>query len=365
MTIARIPVAAGDGYEVVVGPGVLGQLALKPSEPDGERAAVLCDTTVERLHLVHLGPAAMLPRLALPPGEGSKSLATLERVLDFLVHSGLDRSSTLVAFGGGVIGDVGGLAAALYMRGIACLQCPTTLLAQVDSSVGGKTGVNLRAGKNLAGVVHQPRLVLADTRLLATLPEEELASGLGEVVKSALIGDEALLTLLEHEAEGVRARDEAVLTEVVARCVRVKAAIVSRDEHEDGERKLLNLGHTFAHGIEQAAGYGRIPHGIAVGVGLGLALAASARGALLEEPELIARVARLLARLGLPPDLAALRKRYKVRLAPDKVVAGMQHDKKGRAGRPAFVLVRGLGQLLPGQELGRELDERTLLAVLA
>jgi 3-dehydroquinate synthase len=359
VTVARVPVATRAGYEVCVGPSALDELAraLAP----GEKAAVLCDTTVERLHLARLGPAAELPRLALPPGEDEKSMATLERVLDFLAGADLDRRSTLVAFGGGVIGDVGGLAAALFMRGIACLQCPTTLLAQVDSSVGGKTAVNLRAGKNLAGAFHQPRLVLADTHTLATLPEEELRSGLGEVVKSALIGDGELLALLERESAALLARDAQLLAEVVTRCVRVKAGIVARDEHERGERKLLNLGHTFAHGLEQAAGFGRIPHGTAVGVGLGLALAASARTGLLAEPELCERVARLLERLGLAADLTTLRERYGVRLEAAAVLAGMQHDKKGSAGRPAFVLVRGLGRLAPEQRL----DERLLTELLA
>ena len=358
VTTRRIQVAAGRPYAVVVGAGVLGELeAALASAP----AAVVCDTNVERLHAARLGSAAKLPRLALPPGEDTKSFAALERTLDFLLASGLDRRATVVAFGGGVVGDLAGLAASLFMRGIELVQCPTTLLAQVDSSVGGKTAVNLRAGKNLAGTFHPPRLVLADTTLLATLPDEELRSGLGEVVKSALLEGGELLALVEREADALLRRDPSVCAAVVAGCVELKAAIVARDEHERHERKLLNLGHTFAHAIEHAAGFGRVPHGIAVGVGLGLALAASARAGLLEEPELAGRVAQLCARLGLPAGLAELRARHGLALGPEELLAGMRHDKKGRAARPAFVLVRGLGRCA----LDQELDERVLAAVLA
>ncbi len=358
MSARRIQVATRQPYAVEVGAGALSGLAEALA---GGPAAVLTDANVERLQVARLAGSAALPRLVVAAGEDSKSFATLERVLDFLLAAGLDRRATLVAFGGGVVGDLGGLAAALFMRGIALVQCPTTLLAQVDSSVGGKAAVNLRAGKNLAGAFHQPRLVLADTEVLATLPDEELRSGAGEVVKSALLGDGQLLALLEREADAFLARDAALLAEVVARCVELKAGIVARDEEERHERKLLNLGHTFAHALEHAAGFGRIPHGVAVGVGLGLALAASARAGVLVEHELGARVARLLTRLGLPSDLGALRARTGLRLGPDELLAGMRHDKKGRAARPAFVLVRGLGQLVPDQEL----DERGLRALLA
>jgi 3-dehydroquinate synthase len=354
----RIQVATRQPYQVVVGAGVLSEL--ERALPGGP-AAVVTDANVERLQAARLGGCAGLPRLALPPGEDSKTFAALERVLDFLLASGLDRRATLIAFGGGVVGDLGGLAAALFMRGIDCVQCPTTLLAQVDSALGGKTAVNLRAGKNLAGVFHQPRLVLADTETLATLPDEELRSGLGEVVKYALLGEGELLGLLEHESRLLLARDAALLSEVVAHCVRHKAALVARDEHERHERKLLNLGHTFAHALERAAGFGRIPHGLAVGVGLVLALRASERAGLLEDRELPLRIARLLGLLGLPADLAALRARHGVRLAPGELRAAMRHDKKGRAERPAFVLVRRLGKLA----LDQELDARALGELLA
>ncbi len=355
---ARIQVRTAVPYEVVVGAGVLSEA--QELVPADRRAAILSDENVAPLHAARLGRLARLPLLTVASGEGSKSFRELERVLDFLVESGLDRRSLLVALGGGVIGDLGGLAAALFMRGIRHVQCPTTLLAQVDASVGGKTAVNLAGGKNLAGVFHQPRAVLADTETLATLPDEEFRSGLGEVLKSSLVGDPALLDLLEGGAPELWRREAELLAEVVARCVRVKAAIVARDERESGERAALNLGHTFAHAIEHAAGFGTIPHGVAVGVGVGLALAASAEIGLLEEPELPFRVRRVVRDLGLVPDLAALRERHGVPLAPAELLAGMRHDKKGAAGRPRFVLVRNAGALATGQELDERLLERLL-----
>lgn len=354
----RIAVATRAPYEVLVGRGVLDGLAgVLGAAP----VAVVSDENVVRAQRARLGAVGVAPLLALTPGEGSKSFAALERVLDFLLEAGLDRQSRLVAFGGGVVGDVGGMAAALFQRGIPFVQAPTSLLAQVDSSVGGKTAVNLRAGKNLAGVFHQPCAVLADTDTLATLPEAELASGLGEVVKTALIGDVGLLGLLEREAAGVRARDAELLGEIVARCVAVKARIVAADEEERGERKLLNLGHTFGHGIEQAAGPGAIPHGVAVAVGLVLALEASARVGLLEERGVLERVPRLLAALGLPDSLAELRRRSGRSLGASELLAGMRHDKKGSAGKPRFVLARRAEHL----EHGHELEPAVLATLLA
>jgi 3-dehydroquinate synthase len=292
----------------------------------------------------------------VPAGEESKSLEALGRVLDFLVEARLDRSSALVLLGGGVVGDLGGLAAALYLRGIDAVHCPTTLLAQVDSAVGGKTAVNLRAGKNLAGAFHQPRAVHADVETLATLADEELCSGLGEVLKSALVGDPELFLLLEEHAEGLLARAPELLAGVVERCVRIKVAVVERDEREAGERKRLNLGHTFAHAIEQASGW-RVPHGMAVAAGVCLALRASGELGLLADAELPARTARLCARLGLPASLAELRGRYRAELAPAALCAALGRDKKGRAGEPALVLPRALGEL--------ELDVRPPDALLA
>jgi len=345
-------------YEVRIGPRAVG--GLPAALERFARVAVLTDTQVEALHAARLGRAAEKPRLALPPGEVSKSFATLERVLDFLAAAGLDRQSALVAFGGGVIGDLGGLAAALYARGIPFVQVPTTLLAQVDSSVGGKTAVNLAAGKNLAGVFHQPSLVLADTELLATLSDDEYASGLGEVLKTVLLAGDEALAFLEQSAPAVHARDAAVLAELVERCVRLKAAVVARDPHERGERKALNLGHTFAHAIEHEAGYGRIPHGIAVATGVALALRASAEARVLASPKLIARVDALLHTLALPADLAQLAARYGARLTAAGLANAMRSDKKGVAGTPRFALLAQPGRW----ELDVALDEPRILSLL-
>jgi 3-dehydroquinate synthase len=354
----EVVVATRPPHCVRIGRGVL-------READGlvascSRVAVLSDLLVAPLHAVRLGELARAPRLELEPGEASKDFATLERVLDFLADAGLDRRSAVVALGGGVVGDVGGLAVSLYMRGIALVQCPTTLLAQVDAAVGGKTAVNLRAGKNLAGTFHPPLAVLADAEVLATLPAGELRSGLGEVLKTALVGDGGILAALEESVAPVLAGDPDALAELVVACVRVKAAIVGRDERETGERRALNLGHTFAHAIEHAAGYGRVPHGEAVAVGLALALAASRELGLLRDPELPARLAALAERLGLPRDLAELRHRRALPLPATALLAALRRDKKADAGEPAFVLPRAVGELELAGRLPRPLLERLL-----
>jgi len=337
VTLTEVQIATRAPYRVIVGSGALARAEQVVASRAG---AVLTDTTVAPLHLHRLGATAEWPVLAIDPGETSKSFQVLERVLDFLAGAGLDRSSVLVTLGGGVVSDLGGLAASLYMRGIDVVHGPTTLLAQVDAAVGGKTAVNLAAGKNLAGTFHQPTHVLADTATLATLTEEDFESGLGEVVKSALIGDTALFELLERETSRVADRDPELLAEVVTRCVRVKGALVARDEHEAGERKQLNLGHTFAHAT-----------------GLGLALEASARTDRLADAELAPRTRALLEGLGLCPTLAALRERHGVALPADALLAGMRHDKKGPAGEPAFVLLTALGEVATDARL-----EPTLLA---
>ncbi|MBK7642457.1 MAG: 3-dehydroquinate synthase [Planctomycetes bacterium] len=345
-------------YEVLVGRGLLAETASRSAHYSAR--ALLSDTHVAPLYAGALGlPEATRAHL-LTPGESSKNLDELERTLEFMARTGLDRSACLLLLGGGVVGDLGGLAAALYMRGIDFVQLPTTLLAQVDSSVGGKTAVNLAAGKNLAGVFRQPALVLADTGTLATLDAEEYRSGLGEVLKTALVAGEALLARLESARAELAARDPDLLAEVVAECVRTKAAIVARDPTEKGERAKLNLGHTFAHAIERVAGYGAIPHGVAVGTGLALALRLSERLQIVREPALRARVEALLAAFGIPTTLAALRTRYHAQLEPSELVRSMRLDKKSVAGRPRFVLPRAVGELA----LGIELEDSALETVL-
>ncbi|MBL8858628.1 MAG: 3-dehydroquinate synthase [Planctomycetes bacterium] len=350
-----VRVATAVAYDVRIGPGLLA--GAHEAVRGRSACAVVSDKKVTRLYKSSVGTLADSPWFELEPGEDSKSFATLERVLDFQSRSRLDRRSTLIAFGGGVVGDVGGMAAALYMRGIQYVQVPTTLLAQVDSSVGGKTAVNLAAGKNLAGVFHQPSLVIADTSTLATLSDDEFRSGLGEVIKTALLTGADALALLERDASRIWSRDPSALETVVEMCVRTKAAIVSRDPHEKGPRKLLNLGHTFAHAIEHEAGYGKVPHGVAVGVGLCLALATSQRTQRLADPELPARVDALLAAFGMPRSLAAL---TGVKLDPARLVSAMSLDKKNAAGKLRLVLPVSAGDAI----FDVEVDEPSLLATL-
>lgn len=320
-----VQVETEPSYEVRIGEGVLAEAAA--AARGYSACALVSDANVAPLYAAQLGPLAEDP-IVVPAGESSKSLATLEEVLERLVRKDLDRSACVVALGGGVIGDLAGLAAALYKRGVAVLQCPTTLLSQVDASVGGKTAVNLPSGKNLAGSFHQPRAVFADVTTLATLPEEELASGLGEVLKTALLSGEEALATLERDATGLVARDPACLARQVEACVAFKAAVVARDPHEAGERACLNLGHTFGHGIEHIAGFGRVPHGVAVAAGIAIAFEhATARGILADE-ELPKRSAALARSLGLPTSLVDLEARYGVAIEGEALIASMRTDKK-------------------------------------
>lgn len=341
----------GQQHEVIVGPGASSEaLALTAGR---DRVAVIADRRVISLH----GPLLEgVPTLEVDAGEALKSMDGLARALDFCADSALSRGSMLVAHGGGTVGDLGGLAASLFKRGIDVLQVPTTLLAQVDASVGGKTAINLRAGKNLAGSFHQPAGVLCDTALLATLPDDEFASGLGEVIKTSIIGGEESLCLVEQLMLPLMDRDPAALATVVEASVRVKARVVVSDPEERGPRRALNLGHTFAHAIESAAGYGKVPHGIAVGVGLALA-ARAAEATLGAASALTERTTALLDRAGLPSSLQALRASHGLedQLTPAALRAGLAHDKKGSVGAPEFVLARGVGDVIMGQPLDGDL----------
>ncbi len=350
---ATIPVQTEPRYDVHVGVGLLSRV--DAFTEDYARRAILADARVEKLHGTELAGLEDLPRLCVAPGEDSKSFDCLERLLEFMAEAQLDRSSCLITFGGGVVGDLGGLAASLFKRGCTVVHAPTTLLAQVDSSVGGKTAINLRAGKNLAGTFHQPRAVFADTSTLSTLAPAELRSGLGEVVKTALIGGEPELQLLEQHAQALLACEAQALQEVISACVRVKARVVASDPTEKGARRTLNLGHTFAHTIEHAAGYGTIPHGVAVAAGLGLALTAARHQGLLEDAALEERTHGLLQSLGLPADVAQLRATYGTPLDCDTLIAGLRHDKKGAVGAPEFVLPARVGDVRLGLPLPGDL----------
>ena len=351
MSRSTVEVATDPPYPVVVGPGVLDGVSRAIS---GRSAALVADRAVASLHLSRLGAVSDLPRFECEGGEGAKSLDVLGEVLEFMAAAGLSRSSVLVTLGGGTLGDLGGLAASLFKRGCGVIHAPTTLLAQVDASVGGKTAINLDAGKNLAGTFHQPEAVFADAEVLSTLPDREFESGLGEVVKTALIAGEAELGHLEAESERLRAREAGAVSEAVRLCVSTKARIVAEDPLEAGPRRALNLGHTFAHGIEHAAGYGAVPHGIAVAVGLVLAARAAERADLAGAPGLPERIETLLGRLGLPSDLASLRESCGVTLAPEAILEGLAQDKKGSVGQPEFVLPRAVGDLELFARLGSD-----------
>jgi 3-dehydroquinate synthase len=310
---------------------------LEALRSSGRRVAVVTDSNVATRQARALEEmAAGVPTFVLPPGESTKSVESFGRVLDFLAEQRLDRTSVLVAVGGGVIGDLAGFAAAAYLRGIGFCQIPTTLLAMVDSSVGGKTGINLKAGKNLAGAFHQPRSVFIATGLLATLPAREFAAGMAEVIKYGLLGDAGLLARLENSPLTQESPD---LPEVIHRCCAIKARIVEADERElakEGGRALLNLGHTFGHAIEQETGYGRYLHGEAVAIGLAAAARLSQRLGLISGKE-VSRVEKVLSAHALPVRLAAA-------LPVAGLMAAMARDKKVRAGLPRFVVLARLGE---------------------
>lgn len=351
MTLAPSPetvrVALGTrSYDILVGHGALAALGERLSGlVKRPRAFVLTDETVMRLHKARLeaavaGAGIALDWRAVPPGEQTKTFAQLEGVLDWLLAGGADRGDVLIAFGGGVIGDMGGLAASLMKRGMGFVQVPTTLLAQVDSSVGGKTAVNTPRGKNLVGAFYQPRLVIADTSLLETLPARELKAGYAEVLKYGLINDAAFFDWLSvHGAEVLALAPEAARYAVARSCAS-KAAIVAEDETETGVRQLLNLGHTFGHALEAANSYGPdLLHGEAVA--LGMALAFRYGEALGVTPKGDAgRVSAALAASGLPTGLAGW---DRSRFAARRLAELMQQDKKARGGRVPLILARGIG----------------------
>ena len=333
-------------YDIVIGERLL-ETADDVLAPviDGRRTVVVTDAVIRDAHLPRLAQA--LDRLGvrwdavtIPVGEGAKSFRELEALLDALLDLGIDRSTVLVAFGGGVVGDVAGFAAALFMRGIDLVQIPTTFMSQVDSAVGGKNAINTRHGKNLVGTFHQPRLVLNDVSVLASLPRRELLSGYGEVVKCALLRGEAEFGWLEENAPALLALDTGPLIEAVRLGCGTKAAIVTADERDRGDRAFVNLGHTFAHAVETEAGHGALPHGEAVAAGLAAAAALSAKLGHCD-PGIVDRVRRHLRAAGLPDRIAALASNRA--WDPGAILGHMAHDKKTVAGRVHFVLLRGIG----------------------
>ncbi len=353
--VLEIDVALGDRrYPIRIGSGLLDNGGWS-SALRGRHALVVTDDHVAPLYLARVRDALGAithDAVVLPAGEAAKTLDNTARVLDALAKLGASRDAAVIALGGGVVGDLAGFAAATWMRGIDFVQLPTTLLAMVDSSVGGKTGVNVAAGKNLVGAFHQPRAVFIDTATLATLPRREYAAGLAEVVKYGAIGDADFLAWLDANADALNARDEAALAEAIAFSCRYKAGVVARDEREQGERALLNFGHTFAHALEAERGYGDLLHGEAVAIGMVLAAALSSR--LGRAPaEDTGRLARLLSRLGLPVEPP--------RADPDALLARMRLDKKNVSGRLRLILWRGIG----AAEIVPDVDEASVRGVLA
>jgi 3-dehydroquinate synthase len=358
-----VGVALGDrSYEIVIGRGLIASLgrkieALRP----GAKAAIVTDATVARHHLATAEAALAAERIAatpitVPEGESSKSFAWLETVCEALIAARIERGDLIVALGGGVVGDLAGFAAAVTRRGLDYVQVPTSLLAQVDSSVGGKTAIDTRHGKNLVGAFHQPILVVADTALLDTLSPREFRSGYAEVAKYGLLGDEAFFAWLEANWQEVFAGGPAREHAIATSC-RMKAAIVGRDERETGERALLNLGHTFGHAFEAAAGYSqRLLHGEAVALGMALAAEFSARQGLLPEAE-AARTRRHLAAVGLPTSISQIPGG-----APgiDRLMDLIAQDKKVSRGTLTFILLRGIGQSF----IARDVDAAEVRAFL-
>jgi shikimate kinase/3-dehydroquinate synthase len=346
----RLSVASGAGaYDVVIGAGLIARAGalLAPVLPQ-PRAAVVTDEHVATLHLQPLldglaetGIAAA--PIVVPAGEASKNLATFGRVTDALLAHGVERRTTVIALGGGVIGDLAGFAAAATLRGLPFVQIPTTLLAQVDSSVGGKTGINTAHGKNLLGAFYAPLMVIADTAALATLPPRELRAGYAEIAKAGLIGDAAFFAWCEANGAAVVGGDADAQTEAVLRACAFKADVVAGDEREERRsdgRALLNLGHTFGHALEAEFGYGSgLLHGEGVAAGLGLAFRLSALLGLCPVSD-ADRVVAHLAAIGLPAELSALGRR----MSAARLMSHMRRDKKMRDGALHFVLVRGIGQ---------------------
>ncbi len=337
-------------YEIRIGGGLLATLGGRCARLKlGPRCAIITDTNVGKRFAKpafnSLARAGFSPALiVVPPGEGAKSLKSVQSCYDQLAVHRLERKSFIVTLGGGVVGDLAGFVAATYLRGLAFVQVPTTLLAQVDSSVGGKVGVNLKAGKNLVGAFYQPRLVLCDLDTLQTLPEREYRAGLAEVIKYGIIYDARLFAQLERDFPKLLRRDQPTLAAVVARCCEIKAEVVGQDETEGGVRAILNFGHTIGHAIEAICGYGKFLHGEAISIGQVTTVKISRRLPGLSKRD-ADRIINLFKRAGLPTQirLNSVQRR--------KLFAAMRLDKKVRAGEARFVLAEKIGKVVWGRRV--------------
>jgi 3-dehydroquinate synthase len=349
--VATVKIPLGNrSYEIHIGSGLLDRLGVDCArESLGRRCAVISDSNVAPKYsrqvqraLAKAGFESLL--ITFPAGEATKSLKSVKNAYDQLAEHRLERKSFVVALGGGVVGDLAGFIAATYLRGIPFIQVPTTLLAQVDSSVGGKVGVNLPAGKNLVGSFHQPRFVRCDLRTLRTLPEREFRSGLAEVIKYGIIYDAKFFSRLEDDLPRILRRENKSLTSVIARCCAIKAEIVSQDETESGLRAVLNFGHTIGHAIEALFGYGTFLHGEAISIGQVAAAEISAQ--VLNFPvKDVARIRNLFQRAGLPTSLKLPTIQRK------KLLAAMSLDKKVSGGEVKFVLAQQIGRVIWGQRV--------------
>ena len=329
-------------YPIYLGENILDQLGVLLQQTGLRgKVAVISNPVVAQLYLdpVHEALAQsgfeVMPIL-VPDGETHKNFKSLATIYDGLVKARLERSSCVLALGGGVVGDLAGFAAATYLRGVPYVQAPTTLLAQVDSSVGGKTGVNHEVGKNLIGAFYQPKLVLVDVAVLRTLPRREFVAGLAEVIKYGIIEDRALFHLLEEELEKLLGLERSLLIQVIATCCANKARVVEQDEREDDYRAVLNFGHTIGHALEAATGYQQFLHGEAVGVGMAKAAALSLQQGFCD-PKTVDRIIQLIQRTGLPCEIPA-------NVSIDKLLQGMEVDKKGAAGKIKFVMCEDIGK---------------------
>jgi len=348
-------------YPIHIGNNILNQTDLIVSCLQQKHVAIVSNTTVAPLYLDKLRSALeekgvrSIP-IILPDGEAYKNWETLNLIFDALLKNHCERTTTILALGGGVIGDLTGFAAATYLRGVPFIQIPTTLLAQVDSSVGGKTGINHPLGKNMIGAFYQPRMVLADSATLDTLPGRELRAGLAEIIKYGLIRDPAFFDWLEQNMQRLLARDPVMLNEAIQRSCENKAEIVAADEKESGVRALLNLGHTFGHAIENGMGYGVWLHGEAVAAGTIMAAELSRRMKLINEVD-VARIRKIFVQAELP--VAA------PRLAPEKYLELMALDKKVSAGKARFILLNRIGEAVMRADIPPALITETLTACMA
>jgi 3-dehydroquinate synthase len=357
--VESLGVALGSrSYPIHIGSGLLERAELYRPHLGGGAVAVVSNETVAPLYLAKVKAAlqpARVTDIVVPDGEQAKGWQTLERVFDALLAARVGRDGLIVALGGGVVGDLAGFAAAVYQRGVDFVQVPTTLLAQVDSSVGGKTAINHARGKNMIGAFHQPRAVIADVATLDTLPDRELRAGLAEVIKHGLALDEAFTRWLEGNIEKLLARDRAALSHAVRRSCELKAAIVAEDEREAGRRALLNFGHTFGHAIEAGSGYGAWLHGEAVAAGMVMASELSQRLGGIQKAD-VARVRDLLRRAGLPVAGPAL--------SPERMLELMAVDKKTAKGRVRFVVLEAIGRASLRADLAESAVREAIVAAL-